>query len=209
MIFLLCFMFIMLPLPLGMISIQAEVYQWKDEKGAIHFTEDEASIPEQYRQQIQKKHSSDERKAEGNKVDIKSQGKNEKKKKIPQKSSLNLSRIESDAMDSFKTIILLWRDKKYDVLYEHGDRKSRMAVNKEDFERRMAKKEFDLAPSWQTINEIKVDIKSPALVYTAAKIGYRLKKGGDTKYRTETYQMILENGLWKVNLLKILNTKIG
>jgi len=208
MIFLLAFLFTMLPLPLRMISIQAEVYQWKDEKGTIHFTEDEASIPEQYRQQIQKKHFPEESKAGGDKIKVKSQNKKEKKGEIPQKQSVNLSMIEYDAMDSFRTIISLWKDGKYDALYEYGDRKSRTAVNKEDFGHRMAKKELELAPSWETVNDIKVDMKSHTLVYTTAKIGYRLKRGGDTKYRTETYQMIFENGLWKINLLKILNVKI-
>lgn len=205
---LLLFIPLVLLLLLSFKSAQAEIYQWKDEKGTIHFTEDESTIPERYRDQIQKKHFPEELKAEGDKIDVKGQSKKEKKKEIPQKQSVNLNKIESDVMDVFKTIITLWKNGKYDALYEYGDRKSRTGVNKEDFKRRMASKGLELAPSWETVNDIKVDIKSPTLVYTTAKIGYRSKKGGDTKFRTETYSMAFENGLWKINLQKILNAKI-
>ena len=82
-----------------------------------------------------------------------------------------------------------------------------MAVNREDFERRMANKNLVLASSWETVNDIKVDVKSAKLVSTTAKIGYRLKRGGDTQFRTETFPMSFENGSWKINLWKILNAK--
>jgi hypothetical protein len=206
--FLLFFMPILLLLPLVFKSVQAEIYQWKDEKGTIHFTEDEEAIPEKYRNQIQKKHFPEESKSEGEKFGGKSQNIKEKKREVPQKQSVNLNRIESDVMDLFRTIISLWKDGKYNALYEYGDRKSRMTVNKEDFGHRMANKKLDLALSWETVNDIKIDIQSPVLVYATAKIGYRLKRGGDTIFRTETYQMRFENGSWKINLLKILNAKI-
>jgi hypothetical protein len=111
-------------------------------------------------------------------------------------------------MESFRTIVSLWKDKKYNLLYEWGDRKSRMAINKEDFERRMANKNLELASSWETLKDVNVEIKSPALAYVTAKIGYRSKKGGDTQFRTETYPMAFENGSWKINLQKILNVKM-
>jgi hypothetical protein len=205
--FLLFLMLMMLHLPLVFKSVQAEIYQWKDEKGTIHFTEDEGAIPEKYRDQIQKKHFPEESKSEGEKVEGKGQNIKEKKRGVPQKQSVNRHKIESDVMDVFRTIISLWKDGKYDALYEYGDRKSRMTVNKEDFGHRMANKKLELALSWETVNDIEVDIQSPVLVYTTAKIGYRLKAGGDTRFRTETYQMKFENGLWKINLLKILNAK--
>jgi hypothetical protein len=189
-------------------SSQVEIYQWKDEKGNIHMTDDESAIPEKYRDQAQKRHFQEESKTEGKKSDVKSQSKKEKKKDTPQKESVNLNKIESDVTDTFKTILSLWKNQKFSDLYECGDRKSRMSVNKEDFERRMRKKELELAASWETVKDIKVDIKSPSLVYTTAQIGYRSKKGGDTQFRTETYQMTFENGSWKINLQKILNARI-
>jgi len=189
-------------------SLGAEIYQWKDEKGNIHLTDDGSSIPEKYRDQIQKKKFSEDLKVEGEKTKVKDPGRKEKKERTPQKKSLNLNKVESDILDSFGTILSLWKDKKYHALYDYGDRKSRTAINKEDFERRMVKKGLELAASWETVKDIQVDIKSPVLAYTTAKIGYRSKKGGDTKFRTETYPMTFENGSWKINLQKILNAKL-
>ena len=34
--------------------VYAEVYKWVDEKGTLHFTDDESTIPEKYRQQVEK-----------------------------------------------------------------------------------------------------------------------------------------------------------
>ena len=206
-IFLLFCVPIMLLPPLVIKSVQAEIYQWKDEKGSIHFTEDEGTIPEKYRDQIEKRYFPEESKPEGEKVKGKSRKTKEKKTGPPHKQTINRNKIESDVMEVFRTIISLWKDGKYDALYDYGDRKSRTTVNKEEFGHRMANRKMELALSWETVNDIEVDIQSPVLVYTTAKIGYRMKAGGDTRFRTETYQMKFENGSWKINLLKILNTK--
>jgi hypothetical protein len=42
------------------------------------------------------------------------------------------------------------------------------------------------------------------LVYVSARIGYKPKKWGDTTFRTETYRLLLEDGIWRIDLLKIL-----
>jgi hypothetical protein len=213
-IFWLFAVFFVLSLALVSKSTGAEIYQWKDEKGNIHMTDNLSAVPEKYRDQIQKKKLPEDLKAEGEQTKAKDQdkvkdpGRKEKKEKTPQKKSLNLNKIESDVMESFRTIVSLWKDKKYNLLYEWGDRKSRMAINKEDFERRMANKNLELASSWETLKDVNVEIKSPALAYVTAKIGYRSKKGGDTQFRTETYPMAFENGSWKINLQKILNVKM-
>ena len=39
----------------SVISAGQEVYQWEDEKGTVHFTDDLGQIPEKYREKIQKK----------------------------------------------------------------------------------------------------------------------------------------------------------
>ena len=127
---------------------------------------------------------------------------------VKEKEGININKIEGDVIESVKTILSLWKDGKYDVLYDHGDQKSRMATNKEDFERRMKKKGIGLASSWETIRDIQVDVKSVTLAYATVKIGFKPTRGGDTKFRTEIYQMSFEKGVWKINLMKILNVKI-
>jgi hypothetical protein len=83
-----------------------------------------------------------------------------------------------------------------------------MAVNRETFEHRMTKKGIGLASSWETIRDINVEVKSPTLAYATVKIGFKPTRGGNTRFRTETYRMSLEKGMWKIDLSKILSAKI-
>ncbi|MDI7259950.1 MAG: DUF4124 domain-containing protein [Thermodesulfobacteriota bacterium] len=52
------FIFIVLTLSVWMASAQ-EIYRWVDEKGIIHFADDFTLVPEKYRDQIQKRKSSE------------------------------------------------------------------------------------------------------------------------------------------------------
>ena len=187
-----------------------EVYRWVDEKGTIHFSEEESSVPEEYREKLEKKSLPDEAKQPEEKVKIKRQDpKVAKDGTSPREiEKVNKSKIEDDVIESIKTILSLWKDGKYRVLYDHGNRKSRVAVNREDFERRMTKKGIGLASSWETLRDIQVDIKRATLAYATITIGLKPIRGGETRFRTETYRMSLENGMWKIDLAKILSAKI-
>jgi hypothetical protein len=187
-----------------------DVYKWVDEKGTVHFSEDESGVPEKYRDQLEKKSLPEESKTAKEKVKTEKQdgkgakGKPEKK----EKGKINVNGIEGDVIDSFKMIISLWKDAKYQALYDHGDQKSRRSVNREQFEHRMTKKRIGLASSWETIGDIEVEVKSTTLAYVTAKIGLKPTRGGETKFRTESYRMSLEKGMWKIDLSKILSAKI-
>jgi hypothetical protein len=183
-----------------------EVYKWVDEKGTIHFAEDESSVPEEYRDQLEKKSLKEDsktpkvRKQDGKGAKDSFAGK--------EKEPINLNKIEGDVIESVKTILSLWKDGKYDLLYDHGDQKSRMAVNKEDFEHRMKRKRIGLASSWETLRDIQVEVRSATLAYATVRVGFKPIGGGGTKFRTETYRMSFEKGMWKINLTKILSAKI-
>ena len=187
-------------------SRSKEIYKWVDEKGTAHFVEDESSVPEEYRDQLEKRSMKEDsktpkiKKQDGRGVRDQSAGE--------KKDAINRNKIEADVIESVKTILSLWKDGKYDLLYDHGDQKSRMAVNKEDFEHRMKKKGIRLASSWEGIRNIEVDVRSATLAYATARIGFRSTRGGETKFRTETYRMSFEKGMWKINFTKILSAKI-
>jgi len=127
---------------------------------------------------------------------------------VKEKEKINKNRIEGDVIESVKTILSLWKDGKYNELYNHGDQKSRRAIRREDFEHRMRKKGVGLASSWETLRDIQVDVESATLAYATVRIGLKPTRGGETKFRTETYRMSFENRIWKINLTKILSTKI-
>ena len=187
-----------------------EVYKWVDEKGTVHFSEDESSIPEKYRKRTEKKSLPEEVKGAEKKEKIRKQdGKGAKDQLAAKgKESINKNRIEGDVIESVKTILSLWKDGKYNELYDHGDQKSRRAIGREDFENRMRKKGIGLGSSWETLRDIQVDVESATLAYATVRIGLKPKKGGETKFRTETYRLPFEKGMWKINLQKILQTKM-
>jgi hypothetical protein len=112
--------------------------------------------------------------------------------------------IESDAIDVFNIIFRLWKDGKYEDLYEYGYRRSQASISKENFVIKMRNKSYELASSWETIRDIEAEVASHKLVYVRAKIGYRSKVGGDTKFRTETYRIEFEGDRWRIDLSKIL-----
>jgi uncharacterized protein (UPF0335 family) len=187
-----------------------EVYRWVDEKGTVHFSEDASSIPERYRERIEKKSMSEESRETEKKA--KGRGRDEKGAKVPvavkEKEKIDRNRIEGDVIESVKRILSLWKDGRYNELYDQGDQKSRRGISREDFEHRMRKKGIGLASSWEILRDIQVDIESATLAYATAKIGFRPKHGGQTIFRTETYRLSFEKGMWKVGLQKILQTKI-
>jgi hypothetical protein len=113
-------------------------------------------------------------------------------------------KIESDATEAFDMIFRLWKDGKYEDLYEYGYRRSQTSISKENFVIKMRNKSYELASSWETIRDIEAEVASHKLVYVRAKIGYRSKRGGDTKFRTETYRIEFEGDRWRIDLSKIL-----
>ena len=197
-------------LPMVCPSDAKEVYKWVDEKGTVHFSEDESSVPERYRDQIEKKSMSEEAGGTEEKVKVRKQdGKGAKGRVVvKEKERIDKNRIEGDVVESVKTILSLWKDGKYNELYDHGDQKSRRAINREDFEYRMRKKGIGLASSWETLRDIQVDVESADLAYATVRIGFKPKRGGETIFRTETYRLPFEKGMWKISLQKILQTKI-
>ena len=191
-------------------SYAKEIYKWVDEKGTVHFSEDESGVPEKYRDQAEKKSMKEEPKPPQEKVKPRKE-----KGRVPkeqaagkEKETINTNKIQADVTDSVKTIVSLWKDGKYDALYDHGDQKSRMAVGREEFEHRMTKKGIRLASSWETIRDIQVEVKSATLAYATVKLGFKPTRGGETKFRTEIYRMSYENGMWKISLSRILSAKI-
>jgi len=183
-----------------------EVYKWVDEKGTVHFVDDESGVPEKYRDQVEKKSLPEESQTSKEKVKTgKQDGKGAKEKLArKEKERANANKIEADVIDSVKTILSLWKDGKYRDLYDRGDQKSRMAISREAFEHRMTKKGMGLASSWETIRDINVEVKSPAVAYVTVRIGFKPIRGGETRFRTETYRMSFEKGNWKINLSNIL-----
>jgi len=200
---------VLILLPTVCLSDTKEVYKWVDEKGTVHFSEDESNVPEKYRDQTEKRSVPAEAEGPDHKVKVRKQdGKAAKDRLAAKEEKINKNRIEGDVVEFVKTILSLWKEGKYNELYDHGDQKSRRAISREDFERRMKKKRTGLASSWETLRDIQVEVESATLAYATLRIGLKPKGGGETKFRTETYRLPFEKGMWKISLEKILQIKI-
>jgi hypothetical protein len=191
-------------------------YRWVDEKGMEHFTNDRETIPERYRDQVKEsrdepspKPKKDEKpqktlKRETSKESQKSAGKDHRGE-----SKTGKSRVEADAADAFQAIISYWKNEDFEALYQYGTHKSRTGIAKENFIQKMKKRSWGLALSWETVQNMETEYKSSTVVFITAKVGYRLKQGGDTKVLTESFEMKLESGLWRTDLSKILQAPSG
>ncbi len=114
-------------------------------------------------------------------------------------------RIGSSAEEALKEVISLWKDGKYEELYEYGYRTNQVSLSKENFIRKMKKKSWELSTAWETVREVETDVVSPRSVYVRAKLGFRKKTGGETKFVTETFQMTMEGDRWRTGLYKIIS----
>ena len=192
--------------------VWATTYKWVDEKGTINFTQDYDSIPEKYRDQV--KEIPDKPSAKPN-IDEKpqktwgrkpAQGLKESPGRVDgEKEPVNKLKIESGAAEALRIIVSLWREENFESLYEYGTDSNKISMSKEHFVQGMKNKKWGLASSWETLQNMEAHFKHPKLVYVTVKIGYKTKRGGNVRFQTETYQMKLENGLWRANLSKILS----
>jgi hypothetical protein len=95
-----------------------DVYKWVDEKGTVHFSEEESSVPEKYRDQLEKKSLPEESKPPEGKVKVRKQDGKGAKEKLAgkEKKRINVNKIEGDVIESVKTILSLWKDGKYHAM---------------------------------------------------------------------------------------------
>jgi len=115
-------------------------------------------------------------------------------------------RIEAGAIDTFETIISLWKREKFDELYEYGDRMSREMMSKEKFVSEMKVERCVLASSWETVRDIEAKMISPNRVHLKVKMGFRGAPRGisETRFFTQAFEMRSEEGEWRIELRKVL-----
>jgi hypothetical protein len=184
----------------------AKVFTWTDEEGKVHFTEDPTTVPERYRPNLEERSLPEEpgrpaTKASPSKKEPKERPESPPRVKTSKKGP-DTEQIESEVKDVLKKLLTFWKDGKFDAFYEYGDRTSRAEVAKEDFRRRMANHSSIPASAWEMIRETQVEVSNATTASVTAKIGYRPKNGGETRFHTETHQFKLQNDLWRVDLRK-------
>ena len=114
-------------------------------------------------------------------------------------------RIGLSAREALKEVLSLWKDGKYEELYEYGYRTNQVSLSKENFIKRMKNKPWELSTAWEAVRDVEADVVSPRSVYVRAKLGFRKKTGDETRFTTETFQMTMEGDRWRTGLYKIIS----
>jgi hypothetical protein len=115
-------------------------------------------------------------------------------------------KIESEALESFRRIMTLWREEVYFELYDQGTAASKARITREEFAQRMVQLE------WLPAGEInprflKPEYRFRTMVYVQARIPYKNKfNTGDPFAKDQSVLLLLEDGQWKIDLVQLIRS---
>ena len=108
--------------------------------------------------------------------------------------------LKAEAERGFGEILDLWRDAKYNELYDRTMAGGKQT--KEGFIGRIAAAPCRPACCWEKLQEVRVTVKSDDAVVIRAKVG--LEEIGATTTKTRDFKLAKEDGLWRVSQADIL-----
>ena len=108
--------------------------------------------------------------------------------------------LQAEARKGFEQILDLWRDGKYGELYERttGNGKE----TRERFAAKLADAPLKPACCWEKMQDVAVSVKQVDVVTIRARIG--LEGGMETEYRTRSFKLVKEDGVWKASRSDLL-----
>ena len=109
--------------------------------------------------------------------------------------------VRSEAVAGFETILDLWREGRFDELY------NRTLINgkdtKESFTGRMSSARLKPSCCWEKMQEVGVSVRSESSVVVRAKLG--LDSPGGMEYKTKAFKLFKEDGVWRIARSEILS----
>ncbi|HWP34001.1 MAG TPA: hypothetical protein VNM66_00245, partial [Thermodesulfobacteriota bacterium] len=123
--------------------------------------------------------------------------------------------VAASAEAAFREAIDLWKDGRYEALYERGYLEQQAALPVEDFVRLMRREDRKLQCCWLTLRQVRLLCDGPE-VWVRARIGYevagylfdpaRQRWARDTAPRDvdELWRLRWQAGAWRVDLYQIL-----
>ncbi|QXE90489.1 hypothetical protein KP001_19105 [Geomonas subterranea] len=105
------------------------------------------------------------------------------------------SATEQDVLKDFETILDLWRDGRYDDLYQHT---SGGRDGKEKFAGRLSSAPRKPACCWEKIQEPKVSLKSGSSAIVQARLGFESSTPG-TEFVTTSIHLRKEAAGWSIS----------
>lgn len=116
---------------------------------------------------------------------------------------------------AFRETLGLWKDKRYDALFERGYLEHQAALPREDFARLMRREDRVLQCCWLMVRDVRVACDG-ADAYVTARMGYEVAGylfdpgrrvwARDTGPREvqETWRLVWQAGAWRVDLYQVL-----
>ncbi|HEY6874697.1 MAG TPA: hypothetical protein VI298_18410 [Geobacteraceae bacterium] len=108
--------------------------------------------------------------------------------------------LKAEAERGFGEILDLWRDGRYDELY---DRTLAGTQTKEGFVGRLAAAPFRPVCCWEKLQEVRVTMKSDDSAAIRAQVG--LDGGSGTTFKTRDFKLVKEDGVWRISQADILS----
>lgn len=121
------------------------------------------------------------------------------KGEVPGSSNNN---IEDEAKRGLEEILDIWRDGKYDDLYERTFNNGKHT--KEAFINKLKSASHKPACCGEKIQDVRVTVKNSDSVAIKAKLGLEAP-GTGTEFSTKPYKLVKEDGVWKMSMSDILS----
>jgi len=109
--------------------------------------------------------------------------------------------LKTDAKQGFEQILDLWRDGKYGEVYDRTISSGK--ETKEHFVSRLASAPLKPACCWEKIQDVTISVKKENTVMVHARIG--LEGGVAHEYKTRSFKLVNEDGIWKISQSEIIN----
>jgi hypothetical protein len=113
--------------------------------------------------------------------------------------------LQAGARQGFEQILDLWRDGKFGELYERTISSGK--ETKEHFVARLAGAPLKPACCWEKMQDVRVSARKENAVTLRAKVG--LEGGGGTEYKTRSFKLVKEDGVWKISQSDIFALSSG
>jgi hypothetical protein len=116
--------------------------------------------------------------------------------------------LAQEAQRDFELTLDIWREGRFEELYyrSQGGKESR-----ESLVRRLSDAGHRPACCWEKLQEVQVTVKGEALAFLHGTVGLE-GEGAGTVYRTKSFRLTKEDGVWKVqraDLLSLAGAKKG
>jgi hypothetical protein len=113
--------------------------------------------------------------------------------------------LKVEAERGFGEILDLWRDGKYEALYDRTEGGG--TVTREDFVGRLAKAPYRPVCCWEKLQEVRVVLKNDDTARIRAKVG--LEGNARNFTSTRDYRLVREDGVWRIAMKDILSMAGG